>query len=209
MFVAETETKRTQLREKEIEGEKRGDWKKQDEFSPPVQEGRVAIGVGQTFSPIAPNRLQSKNDGVKIHLAQPNRKGRALAYYRTLSCSTTYSLFVPMPKMGSKFWLVLLMLATAMIVESAASLHDDLWGLTTVGHDNNGFDFSTEMMMDSEINHRLLAQQKRYISYGALKANSVPCNRRGSSYYNCNKRQKANPYKRGCTTATKCYRYTH
>ncbi|KAJ6767080.1 PROTEIN RALF-LIKE 19 [Salix purpurea] len=97
-----------------------------------------------------------------------------------------------------------LMLATAMVAESTTSMHDaDLWGLSALGHDNNGFDFmSTEMVMDSEINHRLLAQKTRYISYGALRANSVPCNRRGSSYYNCNQRQKANPYRRGCSTIT-------
>lgn len=119
-------------------------------------------------------------------------------------------MFVPMPIMGSKFWLVFLMLATALVVESTTLMDDaDLWGLSTLGHDSNGFEFSTEMMMDSEINHRLLAQKTKYISYGALRANSVPCNRRGSSYYNCNKRQKANPYKRGCSTITRCRRYTH
>uniref|UniRef100_A0A6N2KZJ6 Uncharacterized protein n=1 Tax=Salix viminalis TaxID=40686 RepID=A0A6N2KZJ6_SALVM len=81
---------------------------------------------------------------------------------------------------------------------------------STLGHDNNGFDFmSTEMVMDSEINHRLLAQKTRYISYGALRANSVPCNRRGSSYYNCNQRQKANPYRRGCTHLHEGHTYTH
>lgn len=119
-------------------------------------------------------------------------------------------MFVPLPIMGSKFWLVFLMLATALVVESTTLMDDaDLWGLSTLGHDNNGFEFSTEMMMDSEINHRLLAQKTRYISYGALRANSVPCNRRGSSYYNCNKRQRANPYRRGCSTITRCRRYTH
>ncbi|KAL3596421.1 hypothetical protein D5086_008058 [Populus alba] len=115
-----------------------------------------------------------------------------------------------MPIMGSKFWLVFFMLATALVVESTTWMDEaDLWGLSTLGHDSNGFEFSSEMMMDSEINHRLLAQKTKYISYGALRANSVPCNRRGSSYYNCNKRQKANPYKRGCSTITRCRRYTH
>jgi len=131
-------------------------------------------------------------------------KGRVSAYFKTLSC------VFPLPIMGSKFWLVFLMLATALVVESTTLMDDaDLWGLSTLGHDNNGFEFSTEMMMDSEINHRLLAQKTRYISYGALRANSVPCNRRGSSYYNCNKRQRANPYRRGCSTITRCRRYTH
>lgn len=55
---------------------------------------------------------------------------------------------------------------------------------------------------------RNLATGKRYISYDALKKNNVPCNRKGTSYYNCQSHQKTNPYKRGCSTITHCYRYT-
>ncbi|KAL9681675.1 hypothetical protein QQ045_013462 [Rhodiola kirilowii] len=60
-----------------------------------------------------------------------------------------------------------------------------------------------------EDHRRALAQNTKYVSYGALKKNSVPCNKKGSSYYNCNSRQKANSYQRGCSKFTNCYRYTH
>ncbi|XP_057498310.1 protein RALF-like 22 [Actinidia eriantha] len=65
-----------------------------------------------------------------------------------------------------------------------------------------------DMMLGSEASRRVLAQQ-RYISYGALRANNVPCSKRGQSYYNCNQRGRANPYQRGCSYITHCARYTH
>jgi hypothetical protein len=64
-----------------------------------------------------------------------------------------------------------------------------------------------EMQMDSEINRRFLAG-RTYVSYGALRSNSVPCSRRGSSYYNCGSTSQANPYKRSCTQITRCARST-
>ncbi|XP_073286289.1 rapid alkalinization factor-like [Primulina huaijiensis] len=60
-----------------------------------------------------------------------------------------------------------------------------------------------EFEMDSEVNRRILATTK-YISYAALQANSVPCSRRGASYYNCRPGAQANPYTRSCTAATRC-----
>ncbi|KAF2545406.1 hypothetical protein F2Q70_00023286 [Brassica cretica] len=62
-----------------------------------------------------------------------------------------------------------------------------------------------EFEMDSEINRRMLAN-RRYISYGALRRNSVPCSRRGASYYNCRRGAHANPYSRGCSVITRCRR---
>ncbi|XP_010434917.1 PREDICTED: protein RALF-like 33 [Camelina sativa] len=64
---------------------------------------------------------------------------------------------------------------------------------------------SEEFEMDSEINRRILATTK-YISYGALKRNTVPCSRRGASYYNCRRGAQANPYSRGCSAITRCRR---
>ncbi|KAK0602616.1 hypothetical protein LWI29_035280 [Acer saccharum] len=58
-------------------------------------------------------------------------------------------------------------------------------------------------MMDNEINRRILATTK-YISYGALQRNTVPCSRRGASYYNCKNGAQANPYSRGCSQITRC-----
>ncbi|KAF8049192.1 hypothetical protein N665_2278s0005 [Sinapis alba] len=62
-----------------------------------------------------------------------------------------------------------------------------------------------EFEMDSEINRRMLVN-RRYISYGALRRNTVPCSRRGASYYNCRRGAQANPYSRGCSVITRCRR---
>ncbi|XP_073147657.1 rapid alkalinization factor [Henckelia pumila] len=64
-------------------------------------------------------------------------------------------------------------------------------------------DSGGEFEMDSEVNRRILATTK-YISYGALQANRVPCSRRGASYYNCQPGAQANPYTRSCSAATQC-----
>ncbi|KAL3517457.1 hypothetical protein ACH5RR_020046 [Cinchona calisaya] len=61
-----------------------------------------------------------------------------------------------------------------------------------------------EFNMDSEINRRILATSSNYISYGALERNTVPCSRRGASYYNCQPGAEANPYTRGCSAITRC-----
>lgn len=60
-----------------------------------------------------------------------------------------------------------------------------------------------EFDMDSESNRRILATTN-YISYGALQRNTVPCSRRGASYYNCQPGAEANPYSRGCSAITRC-----
>lgn len=60
-------------------------------------------------------------------------------------------------------------------------------------------------MMESEISRR---GRQRFISYGALERNSIPCSRRGQSYYNCRRHDKANPYTRGCSIITGCKRFT-
>ncbi|XP_060200528.1 rapid alkalinization factor-like [Lycium barbarum] len=67
-------------------------------------------------------------------------------------------------------------------------------------------DDSEEFSMDSESNRRMLAYRRRYISYGALSRNRVPCSRRGASYYNCRPGAQANPYRRGCSAITRCRR---
>ncbi|KAF5197951.1 Rapid alkalinization factor [Thalictrum thalictroides] len=60
-----------------------------------------------------------------------------------------------------------------------------------------------EFELDSEINRRILATTQ-YISYGALNKNTVPCSKRGNSYYNCQASGQANPYNRGCSAITRC-----
>ncbi|KAF7150827.1 hypothetical protein RHSIM_Rhsim02G0131000 [Rhododendron simsii] len=71
-----------------------------------------------------------------------------------------------------------------------------------VGKVGDFIDEDEEGMVGTEFTRRVLAGQ-RYISYGALQANNVPCSKRGRSYYNCNKRGKANPYSRGCSYITR------
>ncbi|OIT33137.1 PREDICTED: rapid alkalinization factor-like [Nicotiana attenuata] len=68
----------------------------------------------------------------------------------------------------------------------------------------NGSD--EEFSMESESTRRILAYRRRYISYGALSRNRVPCSRRGASYYNCRPGAQANPYRRGCSAITRCRR---
>ncbi|GER35224.1 rapid alkalinization factor, partial [Striga asiatica] len=63
-------------------------------------------------------------------------------------------------------------------------------------------DVAGEFEMDSEINRRVLATRRTYISYGALVPNQTPCSRRGSSYYNCRAGAQANAYQRSCSTIT-------
>ncbi|KAK8639570.1 hypothetical protein V6N13_137945 [Hibiscus sabdariffa] len=60
-----------------------------------------------------------------------------------------------------------------------------------------------ELDVDSEISRRVL-QTTQYISYGALQRDTVPCSRRGASYYNCQPGAEANPYNRGCSAITRC-----
>ncbi|KAK3431390.1 hypothetical protein EUGRSUZ_E03266 [Eucalyptus grandis] len=109
--------------------------------------------------------------------------------------------------MEFRLWLVCLLLAMAAVAECYPQDHTRI-GL--VRHpalgECDGLDLEPEM--DSEINRRLLAANRRYISYRALKKNSVPCSRRGHSYYNCSRMKRANPYKRGCSSITRCRRFT-
>lgn len=58
---------------------------------------------------------------------------------------------------------------------------------------------------ESEGKRRILATTQ-YIGYGALRRNSVPCSRRGTSYYNCRAGAQTNPYSRGCSRITSCRR---
>ncbi|XP_059286184.1 protein RALF-like 1 [Lycium ferocissimum] len=63
-----------------------------------------------------------------------------------------------------------------------------------------------ENLMDSESNRRVLLMQKKYISYGTLRRDLVPCNTPGASYYNCKPPGAANTYNRGCEIITRCAR---
>ncbi|GKU96430.1 hypothetical protein SLEP1_g9667 [Rubroshorea leprosula] len=69
-------------------------------------------------------------------------------------------------------------------------------------------EYEEARILDPEISRRALVQGPRHISYAALKQDNVPCNQRGRSYYNCGTSAKANPYQRGCSVITHCYRFT-
>jgi Rapid ALkalinization Factor (RALF) len=77
---------------------------------------------------------------------------------------------------------------------------------------SNGLDLNLNWKSDQfnlsyeEHTRRVLAAS-RYISYGALRRDSVPCSYRGASYYNCRPGAHANPYARGCSAITRCRRW--
>ncbi|MED6134225.1 hypothetical protein PIB30_035109 [Stylosanthes scabra] len=107
--------------------------------------------------------------------------------------------------MESKTLVVVFVLATmafAMAAE-AAKIHE--FSRVTSPGDYDLLIDDNEFLMNSESTRRTLAQAK-YISYGALRANQIPCGQRGRSYYDCSQRQRANPYRRGCSRITKCQR---
>lgn len=142
-----------------------------------------------------------------IPVPQTLREGRDfLSLY-----SQTFLLVHPITlEMEFKVCLVVLLLALAMVAAVESSkIQDASWGLKH-RHDTNVGDIigeENEMLLDSEASRRQLAQRGRFISYEALKKNNVPCGRRGNSYYNCNNRQQANPYNRGCSYITHCARH--
>ncbi|KAL3420397.1 hypothetical protein PVAG01_08896 [Phlyctema vagabunda] len=68
---------------------------------------------------------------------------------------------------------------------------------------------ATPMPEQAELDHGILhtrQTQKKYISYGAMRRNTVPCSMKGQSYYNCHPGAQANPYSRGCSSITRCRR---
>lgn len=112
-------------------------------------------------------------------------------------------------KMGFRLTIIFVLVALAAIVAdswSFVTLNEDVFLGTKLrtasSRDMDGLD---EVMLGSDAKRRNLGQAD-YISYAALSKNSVPCNKRGQSYYNCQQPGKANPYRRGCTAVTQCAR---
>ncbi|KAH9797025.1 protein RALF-like 19 [Citrus sinensis] len=92
----------------------------------------------------------------------------------------------------------------AMMASETNAFDSGNWGrLTNIGR----IEDDTEVLMPTEDSRRHL-NAAGFISYRALQGNSVPCNRRGASYYNCNGGGPTNPYRRGCTAITNCQRAT-
>ncbi|CAF2160330.1 unnamed protein product [Brassica rapa] len=107
---------------------------------------------------------------------------------------------------GVKLLLIFGLLILAMVATSVNATYP-LTKSCINGQGCIGDDDELESLMDSETNRRQLARGRRYIGYDALKKNNVPCNRRGRSYYDCKKRRRNNPYRRGCSAITHCYRF--
>ena len=89
---------------------------------------------------------------------------------------------------------------------------DRALGQCAVGSDEED-EFATGLGGGEASLRRAMAQRQptnRYISYAALRADQVPCNQRGRSYYsNCGSQKAANPYRRGCSVITRCARNTN
>ncbi|KAH1108488.1 hypothetical protein J1N35_012256 [Gossypium stocksii] len=106
-------------------------------------------------------------------------------------------------------------LITAVLATESSGVHHLTWVPTTVNKSGSCKDSTAECMANvdddefdigSEIKRRILQTTTTYISYKALQRDTVPCSRRGASYYNCRPGAEANPYTRGCSTITRCRR---
>ena len=101
--------------------------------------------------------------------------------------------------------LVLLLLALARGAAAGGAVEVPLsWelGVTGAGEgEADGFGFADG---DGDAVVRRVLQGNGYISYGALRRDSVPCSVRGASYYNCRPGAQGNPYSRGCSAITRC-----
>ncbi|TMW94301.1 hypothetical protein EJD97_010462 [Solanum chilense] len=108
---------------------------------------------------------------------------------------------------------LLLTLAMAMVAESSFSHLDSTTMAikvqgsndSNIGHVGDMLFEDEEMMMPSESARRTL-DERDHIGYRALRANNIPCDQRGASYYECNRMSKINPYRRGCQRITGCGR---
>ncbi|KAJ8766752.1 hypothetical protein K2173_007819 [Erythroxylum novogranatense] len=106
--------------------------------------------------------------------------------------------------------LVLAIMAVQVSISSSSSAVDFMLSMESgcrgsIAECLTGWNEEEEFGVDSESSRRILAT-RRYISYGALRRNTVPCSRRGASYYNCRPGAQANPYSRGCSRITRCRR---
>ncbi|KAK8635629.1 hypothetical protein V6N13_004356 [Hibiscus sabdariffa] len=103
-------------------------------------------------------------------------------------------------------------LVTAVSASASSDVHRLSWmPPTIITNESGSCQGSTLGCMannvddEFEFNRRILqTANTKYIGYGALQRDTVPCSRRGASYYNCRPGAEANPYNRGCSTITRC-----
>ncbi|KAL5542785.1 hypothetical protein UlMin_010495 [Ulmus minor] len=118
----------------------------------------------------------------------------------------------PRAYFSSIFCLVLLLIQSHFTICNGVSVLElnsltigENESLEQKGRSQNVEKCSIDIEMDSEINRRILAMQKRFISYETLKRDMTPCENAGASYYNCHGK-RVNPYSRGCEVITGCAR---
>ncbi|KQK21729.1 protein RALF-like 22 [Brachypodium distachyon] len=109
--------------------------------------------------------------------------------------------------------LLLLVAALAVSATAAAELASDSAGRSSRGTRScGGGTVEEECLGDGGLGLSLRRrlhdeeeeEQAQYISYSALRRDSVPCSVPGMSYYNCQPDAEANPYTRGCSAITQC-----
>ncbi|KAF3330261.1 Rapid alkalinization factor [Carex littledalei] len=115
---------------------------------------------------------------------------------------------IAMARLSLLFPLLLLLLSLS---SPSLALHSDLplsaYGLSVSSNSRcsgSSLGECSQDELDDPTTRRFLAGNSPYISYAALRRDSVPCSRRGASYYNCRPGAQANPYRRGCTAITRC-----
>ncbi|KAG8067448.1 hypothetical protein GUJ93_ZPchr0005g14496 [Zizania palustris] len=107
---------------------------------------------------------------------------------------------------------VVVVLVACLCAAAMAYTGDVGYDMATVDHPALGEEVYGEDDSGGMLRRALAARQptNRYISYAALRADQVPCNKRGQSYYNnCASQKAANPYRRGCSAITRCSRNTN
>ncbi|RRT50676.1 hypothetical protein B296_00043053 [Ensete ventricosum] len=178
-----------------------------------------------TYYPNSPSH--SLSPFISVHFLR--RKGRDQPSRRLLEkLPVLEPASTLVPRMAFRLAFLLLVLATASVAGTWAMGPIDTevsWKLARFASADDGLgdaapacdglvgeclDDDNELDMEEEDPRRFLFRshgRQRFISYGALSRNRVPCNRRGHSYYNCRRSRRANPYRRGCSVITRCARF--
>ncbi|CAN4108574.1 unnamed protein product [Withania somnifera] len=101
-------------------------------------------------------------------------------------------------------FMLLATLAFTMVAESSLSSHIDHPALNILVRTDDGLDDLTV----GRIGDTLFDDQEMMMpsDYRAMARNAIPCNRRGTSYYQCTRMQRVRPYRRGCSKITRCKR---
>lgn len=99
-----------------------------------------------------------------------------------------------------------LVLTTLLITTSLTVYSSDLVETEGSGFQGGLADCTAmgKLKKESKTGRRVLESNTQYISYGAMQGDTVPCSRRGASYYNCKPGAEANPYDRGFSAINRC-----